>query len=83
MTPAELRAWVADSRARQGLGPTITDPAAQQQVAAMAAEALTRPSVDGADHVGGGSTAAGATRRLDPKQRHRRSQASAGADAAC
>jgi hypothetical protein len=50
VTPVELRAWVADSRARQGLGPTITDPAAQEQFAAMAADALTRQNGDGADH---------------------------------
>jgi hypothetical protein len=58
MTPAELRAWVADSRARQGLGPTITDPAAQEQFAAMAADALTRQNGDGADHADDGSTTA-------------------------
>jgi hypothetical protein len=50
MTPEELRTWVRDSRARQGLGPTITDPAAQEQFAAMAADALTRQNGDGADH---------------------------------
>jgi hypothetical protein len=27
VTPAEIAAWVERSRARQGLGPKITDPA--------------------------------------------------------
>jgi hypothetical protein len=58
MTPAELRAWVADSRARQGLGPTITDPAAQEQFAAMAADALTRQNGDGVGHANGKRPAA-------------------------
>jgi hypothetical protein len=58
MTPEELRAWVRESRARQGLGPTITDPAAQDQFAAMAADALTRQNGDGADHANGKRPAA-------------------------
>ena len=72
MTPEELRAWVRDSRARQGLGPTITDPAAQEQFAAMAADALTRQNGDGADHANDKRpaaktpTARSRTRRKDP-----------------
>jgi hypothetical protein len=58
MTPEELRAWVRDSRARQGLGPTITDPAAQEQFAAMAADALTRQNGDGAERANGKRPAA-------------------------
>lgn len=58
MTLVELRAWVANSRARQGLGPTITDPTAQDQLAAMAADALTRQNGDGADHADGKRPAA-------------------------
>jgi hypothetical protein len=71
VTPEELAAWVRDSRARQGLGPTITDPAAQEQFAAMAADALTRQNGDGADHANGKrpaantSTARARTRRKD------------------
>jgi len=58
LTPVELRAWVADSRARQGLGPTITDPAAQDQLAAMAVDALTRHNGDGAERANGKRPAA-------------------------
>ena len=60
MISAEMSAWVAESRARQGLGPTITDLAVQEQFAAMAADALVRQACgDGTDeHAGGGSTAA-------------------------
>ena len=68
-----MRVWVAESRARQGLGPTITDAAAQEQVAAMAADALTRENGDGTEHDGAGSRR---TRRPKPtttasKQRKR------------
>jgi hypothetical protein len=72
MTAEELRAWVADSRARQGLGPTITDLAAQDQLAEMAADALTRQNGDGAEHAKDRPAAASArtvrprTRRKDP-----------------
>jgi hypothetical protein len=58
LTPVELCAWVRDSRARQGLGPTITDPSAQDQLAAMAADALTRQNGDGAEHGDDGPPAA-------------------------
>jgi hypothetical protein len=81
MTPAEMRVWVAESRARQGLGPTITDPAAQQQVAAMAADALTRENSDGTEHDDGGPSAVARRRYPTPtttasKQRERADEAS-------
>lgn len=36
MTPAEVAAWTAASRARQGLGPTITDPVTLGRVLTLA-----------------------------------------------
>ena len=54
MTPAEMRVWVAESRARQGLGPAITDTTAQDQLAAMVADVLIRENSDGTKHAGGG-----------------------------
>jgi hypothetical protein len=56
MTPAEMRVWVAESRARQGLGPTVTDSTAQDQLAAMVADVLIRENSDGTEYAGGGST---------------------------
>jgi hypothetical protein len=46
----------------------------------MAADALTRPSGDGAEQAGGGSTAAGVTRRQNPEQQPARRVELAGAD---
>jgi hypothetical protein len=40
VTPAEVRAWVAETRARQGLPPTITDPTTLAGLAAMVADLL-------------------------------------------
>jgi hypothetical protein len=47
MTPAEIAAQVAETRARQGLPPTITDPTILASLAAMVADTMT---LDGADH---------------------------------
>jgi hypothetical protein len=38
MTPAEIRARVAETRARQGLSPTISDPAVLAELAAVVAD---------------------------------------------
>lgn len=35
MSPEELRAYVAESRAHQGLPPTVTDPATLERVASV------------------------------------------------
>jgi hypothetical protein len=40
MTPAEVRAQVAESRRQQGLPPTITDPAVLAELAALVAETM-------------------------------------------
>lgn len=42
MTPAEVRAWVAETRTRQGLPPTITDPTTLARLAAMVADTMVR-----------------------------------------
>jgi hypothetical protein len=62
MSPAELRARVAESRARQGLGPTITDPAFQQQLAVRVGDVLVRQK--GGDERAGGGPVQPARRRL-------------------
>jgi hypothetical protein len=43
VTREQLRAWVAATRARQGLSPTISDAATLATLAAMVADALLRP----------------------------------------
>jgi hypothetical protein len=53
MIPEGMAAWVAESRARQGLGPTITDPATQQQLAMRVADVLVRQK-GGDERDGGG-----------------------------
>jgi len=40
MTREELRAWVAETRVRQGLAPTISDPAVLAKLAGMVADVL-------------------------------------------
>jgi hypothetical protein len=40
MTPAEVRTRVAETRHRQGLGPTITDPTTLAGLAAMVADTM-------------------------------------------
>jgi hypothetical protein len=40
MTPAELHAWVAETRARQGLPPTISDPTVLARLAALVADTM-------------------------------------------
>jgi hypothetical protein len=49
VTPAEARAWVAETRARQGLPPTITDPTTLARLAAIVADTMIL-----AGHEGGG-----------------------------
>jgi len=52
MTAEEMRAWVAESRAKQGLPPTIRDPDTIAKVAAMVADALVAscsPAAQGAE----------------------------------
>jgi hypothetical protein len=40
VTPAEVRAWVAETRRRQDLPPTITDPTTLARLAAMVADTM-------------------------------------------
>ena len=42
MIPAKVVAWVAETRARQGLPPTITDPTTLARLAAMVADTMIR-----------------------------------------
>ncbi len=47
MTPAEVAAWAARSRAAQGLGPKITDAAVLGRLAILAFEGRDPPSREG------------------------------------
>jgi hypothetical protein len=47
MTPAEIAAWTAASRARQGLGPKITDPVILRRIAILAFTATEAESEGG------------------------------------
>ena len=47
MISDEVRAWVAETRAKQGLPPTITDPATLAILAAAVAE--TMAAAEGGD----------------------------------
>jgi len=49
MTPAELRAWVAETRARQGLPPMISDPTVLAKLAALVAETMVLARQRGGD----------------------------------
>jgi hypothetical protein len=49
MTPAEIAAQVAETRARQGLPPAITDPTTLARLAAMVADTMI---VEGGDRRG-------------------------------
>jgi hypothetical protein len=40
MIPAEVFAWVAETRVRQGLPPTITDPTTLARLAVMVADTM-------------------------------------------
>lgn len=42
MIPVEVIAWVAETRVRQGLPPTITDPTTLARLAAMVADTMVR-----------------------------------------
>jgi hypothetical protein len=65
VTPEEMRAWVAASRARQGLPPTITDPGVLERCAAafrvMGSDELAVP------HPGKRSRKPPANTRSDPR----------------
>jgi hypothetical protein len=50
MTPAEIAAWVAETRARQGLPPTINEPITLARLAAMVASVMV---LEGGDEGGG------------------------------
>jgi hypothetical protein len=49
VTPAEVRAWVAETRARQGLPPTITDPTVLARLAALVADVMVLARQRGGD----------------------------------
>ena len=49
MTPAEIAARVAETRARQGLPPTISDPATLAKLAALVADTMVLPGQKGGD----------------------------------
>jgi hypothetical protein len=54
MSCQELRDWVAETRARQGLQPTINDPATLARVAMLVADTMTvarRDDAAGSDGV--------------------------------
>jgi hypothetical protein len=72
MTREQIRAQVADTRARQGLGPTITDPAVLRQLAVEVADVLVRQQ-GATDNNDAGPRA---TRRRSAGARRRRSQTS-------
>ncbi len=47
MSREELRAWVAETRARQGLPPRITDPTTVARLAALVADTMVPPGREG------------------------------------
>jgi hypothetical protein len=47
MTPAEVAAWTAASRARKGLEPKITDPAILRRIVILAFTATEAESENG------------------------------------
>jgi hypothetical protein len=49
VTPAEVAAWVAETRARQGLPPRISDPAVLAKLAALVADTLVLARRKGGD----------------------------------
>jgi hypothetical protein len=49
VTPAELRAWVAETLARQGFPPTISDPAVLAELAALVADTMVLGRQRGGD----------------------------------
>lgn len=51
MTREELRAWIAETRARQGLPPTITDPTVLARLAALVADTIVLPGRKGGEAV--------------------------------
>jgi hypothetical protein len=69
MSPAEVRARVAETRTRQGFGPTITDPDTLRQLAAPVVDVLVRQKGGADERAGGGSLVAGTTRRRQPQTR--------------
>ncbi len=57
MSRQELRDWVAETRARQGLRPTISDPATLAEVARFVVDTMTVLQRDDAASSGGGASA--------------------------
>jgi hypothetical protein len=45
----EVRAWVAETRAKQGLPPTITDPTVLAELAAAVADTMVAAAPRGGD----------------------------------
>ena len=48
----EVRAWVAETRAKQGLPPTIIDPTVLAELAAAVAETMAATGQRGGDEIG-------------------------------
>jgi hypothetical protein len=78
MSPAERRARRAEIRARQGLGPTITDPDTLRQLAARVADGLVRQKGGADEHDGGGPTVASRRRSTETPSTTRRAARKAG-----
>jgi hypothetical protein len=49
VTPAEVRAWVAETRRQQGLPPTVSDPTVLAELAALVADVMVLARQEGAD----------------------------------
>jgi hypothetical protein len=49
VTPAEVAAWVAETRARQGLPPTTSDPAVLARLAVLVADTMVLAQRKGSD----------------------------------
>jgi hypothetical protein len=49
VTPAEVAAWVAETRTRQGLPPTISNPAVLARLAVLVADTMVLAQRKGGD----------------------------------
>jgi hypothetical protein len=49
VTRDEVRAWVRETRARQGLPPTVTDPATLAELAVLVVESMSARGGDADD----------------------------------